>query len=444
MNGNEMKIRKLRSAALAISAAGLAVSLAACGSSGPAGSNVSSDSATMWGLTGGNQPVLQKSVDDWNQANPDKSIKLDFFANDAYKTKVRTAVGAGEGPTFIYGWGGGVLKSYVDANQVDDLTTFIKDNPQVKDRYLPSVLKNGEVNGKTYALPNNNVQPVVLYFNKDVFDKVGAQPPKTWDELMALVPKFKEAGIAPFSLGGQSKWPDLMWLEYLVERIGGPEVFANIAANKPGAWSDPAVKEALTKIQDLADAGGFINGFSSVAADSNADQALMYTGKAAMILQGGWIYQGMKKDAADFVKSGKLGYTTFPTVPGGKGDPANVVGNPSNFWSISAKATDAQKKAALDYVKDGMFTGANTDALISSGAVPVVKGIEDKLAASPDKDFLTFVYGLAKNAPSFTLSWDQALSPAQGDAMLSNLDQIFLKKISPDQFISTMNATIGK
>jgi raffinose/stachyose/melibiose transport system substrate-binding protein len=398
----------------------------------------------MWGLTGGNQPVLQKSVDDWNKANPDKSIKLDFFANDAYKTKVRTAVGAGEGPTFIYGWGGGVLKSYVDAGQVDDLSSFVKDNPKVKDRYLPSVLKNGVVDGKTYALPNNNVQPVVLYFNKEVFDKVGAQPPKTWDELMALVPKFKEAGVAPFSLGGQSKWPDLMWLEYLVERIGGPEVFANIAANKPGAWSDPAVKEALTKIQELADAGGFINGFSSVAADSNADQALMYTGKAAMILQGGWIYQGMKKDAADFVKSGKLGYTTFPTVSGGKGDPANVVGNPSNFWSISAKATDGQKKAALDYVKDGMFTDANVDALINSGAVPVVQGIESKLEASPDKDFLTFVYGLAKDAPSFTLSWDQALSPAQGDAMLSNLDQIFLKKISPEQFITTMNATIGK
>jgi raffinose/stachyose/melibiose transport system substrate-binding protein len=383
-------------------------------------------------------------VDDWNQANPDKSVKLDFFANDAYKTKVRTAVGAGEGPTFIYGWGGGVLKSYVDAGQVDDLTDFMKENPKVKDRYLPSVLKNGEVNGKTYALPNNNVQPVVLYFNKEVFDKVGAQPPKTWDELMALVPKFKEAGVAPFSLGGQSKWPDLMWLEYLVERIGGPEVFANIAANKPGAWSDPAVKEALTKIQELADAGGFINGFSSIAADSNADQALMYTGKAAMILQGGWIYQGMKKDAADFVKSGKLGYTTFPTVSGGKGDPANVVGNPSNFWSISSKATDSQKKAALDYVKDGMFTDANTDALINSGAVPVVKGIESKLEASPDKDFLTFVYGLAKDAPNFTLSWDQALSPAQGDAMLSNLDQIFLKKISPEQFVTTMNATIGK
>lgn len=437
-----MLTRKLRKAALTAAAAALTISLAACGSSGPA--NVSADSPTMWGLTGGNQANTQKSIDAWNAAHPDQAIKLDFFANDAFKTKVRTAVGAGEGPTFIYGWGGGVLKSYVDAGQVADLTEFVKENPAVKDRYLPSILKNGELDGKTYALPNNNVQPVVLYYNKEVFDKIGAQPPKTWDELMALVPKFKAAGVAPFSLGGQSKWPDLMWLEYLVDRIGGPEVFNNIAANKPGAWSDPAVVEALTKIQQLVDAGGFINGFSSIAADSNADQALLYTGKAAMVLHGGWIYQTMKKDSPDFAKNGKLGYTTFPTVAGGKGDPTNIVGNPSNFWSISSKATETQKKAALDYVKSGMFTEADTQTLIDSGAVPVINGIESKLAASPDKDFLTYVYGLAKNAPNFQLSWDQALSPAQGDAMLSNLDQIFLKKVTPEQFVATMNATIGK
>ena len=431
--------RKLRSTALA---AALTLSLAACGSSGPA--NVSADSPSMWGLTGGNQANTQKSIDAWNTAHPDQSIKLDFFANDAYKTKVRTAIGAGQGPTFIYGWGGGVLKSYVDSGQVEDLTDFIAKNPQVKDRYLPSIIKNGQVDGKIYALPNNNVQPVVLYFNKDLFDKIGAQPPKTWDELMALVPKFKEAGVAPFSLGGQSKWPDLMWLEYLVDRIGGPEVFNKIAANKPDAWSDPAVLESLTKIQDLVNAGGFINGFSSIAADSNADQALLYTGKAAMVLQGGWIYQGMKKDAPDFTKGGKLGFTTFPTVEGGKGDPANIVGNPSNFWSVSSKATDSQKAAALEYIKNGMFTDADTQTLIDSGAVPVVTGIESKLEASPDKEFLNFAYGLAKDAPNFQLSWDQALSPAQGDAMLANLDQIFLNKITPEQFVATMNATIGK
>jgi len=252
-----MKMRTTTSLISAASAITLALSLSACGSSGPQDPAADSASPTMWALTGSSEKIFRSSVETWNKEHADDTINQEFFANDAYKTKVRTAVGAGEGPTFIYGWGGGVLKSYVDAGHVSDLDEFLSENPEVKDRYIPSVLENGVIDGKTYALPNNNMQPIVLYYNKEVFDKVGAKAPETWDELMALVPKFKEAGIAPFSLGGQSKWPDLMWLEYLVERVGGPEVFANIAANKPNAWSDPAVTEALTKIQELVDAGGF-------------------------------------------------------------------------------------------------------------------------------------------------------------------------------------------
>ena len=47
--------------------------------------------------------------------------------------------------------------------------------------------------------------------------------------------------------------------------------------------------ETCTKIQDLVKANGFIKGFSSIAADTNADQALLYTGKAAMMLHGSWV-----------------------------------------------------------------------------------------------------------------------------------------------------------
>lgn len=427
---------------------GTSAALTACGTAGPTSASTppgaAADAATMWGLTGSNQENLQKSIAEWNSAHPNDPIKVDFFANDAFKTKIRTAVGAGQGPTLMYGWGGGILKSYVDAGHVLDLTEFLAANPAVKDRYVPSVLASGVVGGKTYALPNNNLQPIVLYYNKDVFAKAGATPPTTWDELMALVAKFKAQGVAPFSLGGQSKWPNLMWIEYLLDRIGGPEVFTRIAANTPDSWSDPAVVESLTKIQQLVDAGGFINGFSSIAADTDADQALLFTGKAAMLLQGGWIYQSLKKNATAFVTGGKLGYVTFPTVAGGKGDPKNIVGNPSNFWSVSAKATDKQRQAALSYLKDGLLTPADVDTQIASGAIPVVKGIEGKLAGSADKDFLTLVYGMATGAPSFQLSWDQALSPVQADALLANLDQIFLKSITPQQFVTTMNQTIGK
>jgi raffinose/stachyose/melibiose transport system substrate-binding protein len=439
-----MKNHTLSGIVAAASALTLTFTLGACGTSGPQESAGNADSATMWALTGANEAVTGASVESWNAAHSDAAIKLDYFANDAYKTKVRTAIGAGEGPTLIHGWGGGVLKSYVDEGHVMDLDSFLEENPEVKERYIPGVFDNGVIGGTSYGIPYTGMQPVVLYYNKEIFDQIGAEPPQTWDELMDLVPKFKEAGIAPFSLGGQSKWPNLMWFSYLVDRIGGPEVFQAILDGEQDAWSDPAVIEALTKIQELVDAGGFVNGFSSVAADGGADAALLYTGKAAMLLQGGWVYQTLKQDAPDFVSSGNLGYLRFPAVEGGKGDPENIVGNPSNFWSVSETATDGQKEAALEYLKDGVFNEEYTRNLVKSGAIPPIVGAEELLAESEDKDFLTQLYGMATGAPSFQLSWDQALSPDQGSAMLANLDRIFLGEITPEQFASTMNETLGK
>ena len=158
----------------------------------------------------------------------------------------------------------------------------------------------------------------------------------------------------------------MMWLEYLLDRIGGPEVFAAIFANKANAWSDPAVIEACTKIQDLVKANGFIKGFSSIAADTNADQALLYTGKAAMMLHGSWVYGSMKTDNPSFVSS-SLEFGNFPAVSGGKGDPTNIVGNPANYFSISSKATDAEKAVAKAYFTDGLFTDTEVKAWTDGG-----------------------------------------------------------------------------
>jgi raffinose/stachyose/melibiose transport system substrate-binding protein len=260
---------------------------------------------------------------------------------------------------------------------------------------------------------------------------------------MTLVPRFNQAGIAPLALGGQSRWPQLMWEEYLVDRIGGPGVFDAIAANKPDAWSDPAVLQANRMIQQLVGAGGFVKGFDSIATDSNADTALLYTGKAAMYLMGSWAFPTIKQADPDFAAN-KLGYTAFPAVSGGKGDPADVVGNPANFWSVSASASDAQKQAALEYLRKGVMNDAYVDELLAGGSVPPVTGIEAKLAEAQDPQYLSYVYSLARSAPSFQLSWDQAISPGQADALLTALDQLFGRQITPEQFSTTMDATIGK
>ena len=436
---------RVRRAALTAGIVAASLALAACGTSGPkSASSGGGGGATAWALSGGDEATFRASFDAWNKAHPDEKITPTFFSNDAYKQKVRTAVGAGKPPTLIYGWGGGILQAYVDAGQVADLTTDIAADPALKSRFLPSIAAVGQVDGKTYALPNNAMQPVVLFYNKSVFAKAGVQPPTTMDEVMADIPKLKSAGAAPFSLAGQSKWPDLMWEEYLVDRLGGPQVFDNIAANKANAWSDPAVIKANTLIQQLVDAGAFIKGFSSITADSNADLALLYTGKAAMLLQGSWNYPTLKTANPQFLKDGKLGWVPFPAVTGGTGDPKDVAGNAANFWSISSKASPSEKKAALDYLSQGVMSTDYVSDLVKGGGVPPVAGLESQLASAQDPEWLSYVYGLAKDAPHFQLSWDQALSPAQADALLTNLDKLFLKQTTPEQFSTNMNATVGK
>jgi raffinose/stachyose/melibiose transport system substrate-binding protein len=429
-----------RTVLMAAGTAAVLGSTAACGSSGPS----SSTGASAWGLTGGDEQTLRASFEAWNQNNGGAGIEAQYFANDAYKQKIRTAIGAGQPPTLIFNWSGGLLRSWREAGKVVDLSAQAQNDPSFTGRFLPSVARTGMIDGKTYVVPNNGMQPVVLYYNKELFSRVGAQPPTTWNELMALVPRFNAAGIAPFSIGGQSKWPQLMWEEYLVDRIGGPGVFEAVAANEPGAWSDPAFIRANTMIQELVDAGGFIEGFNSIATDSNADTALLFTGRAAMYLMGSWAYPTIKQAAPDFLTSGKLGYTTFPTVEGGTGDPADIVGNPANFWSVSAQASDGQRQAVLRYLKQALMNDSYVDSLLANGSVPPVAGIESKLAATEDPEYLSFVYDLAVDAPSFQLSWDQALSPGQAQTLLNNLDQLFLKQITPRQFSDNMNATIGQ
>jgi raffinose/stachyose/melibiose transport system substrate-binding protein len=201
----------------AVAAVAVVVLAAACGSSGPGGSGSGSGAASAWALTGGDEQTFRSSFESWNKANPDAAITPTFFANDAYKQKVRAALGADEGPTLLFSWGGGTLKSWVDAGKVMDLSDAVATDPGLAGRFLPAVAKTGMIGDKTYALPNNAMQPVVLYYNKELFSRVGAEPPRTWDDLMSLVSTFKQAGIAPLSMGGQSKWPMLMWLEYLVE-----------------------------------------------------------------------------------------------------------------------------------------------------------------------------------------------------------------------------------
>ena len=424
-------------------AAGVPVSAALAGCGGSSGPG-KGGGATYWYLNGQPQEgVRAGAVDAFNKAHPDNEIDDTTFQNDAYKTKIKTAIGAGQAPTVIWGWGGGTLRAYAEADQVEDLTSWFDEHSELRKGLFPSSFGAATVDGRIYAMPCEAVQPIILYYNNRVFERVGVEPPQSWDDIMALVPRFNAKGIAPFALGGQSRWTNMMWLEFLFDRIGGSEVFQAAVEGEKNAWSHPDAIKALTKLQDLVKAGGFVKGFSSITADSNADQALLYTGRAAMMLHGAWSYGIQQTDGGDFVPSGSLGYMTFPPVEGGKGDQSDTVGNPAQYLSISSKASAAQKKTAKDFFATGILQEEEVKKWIGNGSVPIRLGTEKLLAASENADFLQFTYDIASKAKVFVQSWDQALSPTAAETLLDNIVKLFQLSIPPQQFADNLNAVTG-
>ena len=425
--------------------AALTTSLAGCfGVGGSQTTNTGSSTGVVevWDIrTGNEQKVVQAAVAAYNNLGKAAKAHVDFFENDPYKQKLQVAMGAKNPPDVFFGWGGGILKSYVDAGDVYDLTPDLNADPTWKNKFFPSVLSNAAFNGKFYGIPNAGMQTELFFYNKDVFSKYKLSPPATWSELLNVINVLKSNNVIPIALAGGSQWPYLMYAEFLVDRIGGAEVFNAVFAGQSNAWSDPAFIKANTMIQDLVKMGAFGTSYTSTNADSNQDAALVYTGKAGMMLQGNWNYSVIQTNSPDFITSGKLGWFPFPAVEGGKGDPKDVYGNPCNFYSIAS--TSKSTKNAVDYLKNGVLTDAMIKNFINVGDVPPVQGLESQLAASPNGEWLMYNYNMAKNAPNFQLSWDQVLSPTQAQASLTNLSQVFLNQISPVEFSNNMNKTIS-
>ncbi|MFE4801227.1 extracellular solute-binding protein [Streptomyces sp. NPDC056708] len=407
--------------------------LTGCGSGGNGGSDDGTITAYVYGDDA--VKVQQAAVNDFNKTSKVK-VKLVSVPGTDYVNKLRSSMGSPSAPDVFFNWGGGSIKPYVDAKQLVDLTSTVNSTPELKDGFLPSIMMAGGLDGKIYGVPMRGMQPVMLFYNKTLFAENKVAAPKTWEDLQNAITTFKAKGITPFALGGSDKWPELMWMEYLLDRIGGPEVFKKIQNGDSAAWGDAAVLKAAQTVKQLVDQGAFGKNFNSVDYGNGGAPTLLNKGKAAMHLMGSWEYSTQLGKAPEFAKK-DLGWTAFPTVAGGVGDAADVVGNPTNYWSINARTT--HKDAAIAFLKV-MASEKYAKALVDNGEIPTTSNAASMFSTSPNPQFANDQYSLVQKAPSFTLSWDQALESQYATPLLTEISKLFAGKSTPEQFVAAMKA----
>jgi xylobiose transport system substrate-binding protein len=433
-----MNSRARLSRALAGSAAAaLALGLGACGG-GAGGASASSrpaDQIHVLVYGDATNKVEKKLVEDFNKTSKVKAV-LDTIPGADYQQKLQTIINTKQAPDVFFNWGGGSIAPFVKAGLLLPLDDMIKQDPQLKSNFLPSVFNTAVVGGKSYGIPMRGTQPVMLFNNQKVLKDNGINPPQTWDELVAAVSTLKAKNITPIALGGGDQWPTLMWFEYVYDRVAGPELFQKALSGDKTAWESADSKKALGMLKQLVDAGAFGSNFDSVKFTDGGSPALLAKGKAGFELMGSWAYSTQQDAHPEFAKN-DLGYSTFPAVPGGKGNPADIVGNTNNFYSV-LKST-RYPEAVRDFLKL-QYGDDFVKQQLAIGNLPTTTNTEKYLPTSANPEYSQYQYNLVKKAPSFQLSWDQAYPPAAITPIHQAVAQFFSGQIDADGFVKAMQA----
>ncbi len=288
--------------------------------------------------------------------------------NDPYKTKLATAMAAGEEPDIFVSWGGGWLESFIDEGKVLDIDDRVK---EIADEYYPAALSLFQIKGKNYSLPYS-CGPVPVYYNKQIYADLGLEVPTTIEEFEANCDKIKEAGIIPLALGNSGQWPAALTFTYLSMREGGTQPFLD-AYNREngGTFEHESFIKAGARLQDWVKKGYYPEGCNGINYDTGGSRMLFYNGMAAHIVQTNGMFSNCRSEAPEFYEN-NLGIFGFPVIEGTDGNAKQILGG-GNAYSISASCEHPDEAFELIHMlTDKEFGQESVDI---AGVISGVKGV---------------------------------------------------------------------
>jgi raffinose/stachyose/melibiose transport system substrate-binding protein len=229
---------------------------------------------------------------EFNKKNGDRiHVTGSSVDGETYKTKQTIELSSSNPPDIFYSWEGGRAGEIIKAGFAADLTEYYKKFGWDKS-LNPAAVTLATFDGKKYFVPTE-IGASVVWYRKDLYEKLGLKVPTTWDELIANGEKAKAAGIAPFMLSNQKKWPaQFMWSAMMVNKHG-LDAYQGLIDNKI-AWTDPRAVDITAMMQKLAQDGMFEANFNSI--DFAPAQVPWTQGKALHWYKGSFILGSFRGD----------------------------------------------------------------------------------------------------------------------------------------------------
>ena len=330
----------------------------------------------------------------FEEANPGIKLNLDVVSwNDVY-TEVDTRIANNNAPDIL---NIDVFANYANEGLLLPVSDYCPE--ELYNDFFPSFIDQSVIDGTVWAVPDL-ASARALYYNVDIFEEVGIEPPTTWAELedacQAII-DFYDGEVYPWGIDmttdeGQAAFAYYTWGN------GGGFVDENGEWAVNSAENAEAINFALSLVQN-----GFTN--PNPATQTRYDlQDMFAAGKLAMVIAP----NSLPTYVAD--KGGQINMATVG-IPANEGKTSSSVGVMDRVMAFKDDSApdQAARNEAIGKFLQFFYDPENYVGWVSmEGFLPAVNSAVEALVAS-DESFGAWldVLGSCQFYPTAKAEWDQ-------------------------------------
>jgi alpha-glucoside transport system substrate-binding protein len=197
------------------------------------------------------------------QINADADYDAEVEASGDFEEQVQIRIEGGNPPDIAMLPQPGAVIQQAEAGTAIALEDLGLDIGEMEERFGEYLISLGEFEGKHYGIPTNINLKSMIWYPVDDFEAAGYEVPTTWDELIALSDQIKSDGSTPWCVGlesgGATGWPATDWMEDIMLRTAGPDVYDQWVTHEI-PFNDPAVVTAAETFGEIMFTEGYVLG----------------------------------------------------------------------------------------------------------------------------------------------------------------------------------------
>jgi len=431
---------KLRTQTLLALSAILMLLLAGCPASAPSdGADAENDKVTieMWfnppdGGEGATCEV-EVGVDTFNESQD--AIFVNAVAQPESWNATRTALAGGGGPDVVTTPGPSFVFELAAAGQLLPMGDFAEQFGW-GDHFAPWALSLGEVEGKLYSVPHE-LETLVLYYNKTVFEENGWTAPTTIDELTAVAEAAQAAGYIPFSHANAEWRPSNEWFvgEFLNHVAGPDKVYQALIGEV--AWDDPDFVASVELLNQYQQAGYFMGGLDIYYTATGAERLTAFaTGEAVMNIEGTW--QADNLISTYFVEENGGNDWDWVPMPSQSGDAIFSIGMGS---TRSINASSDHPEAAAEFLNHFFSSAVQAELVTKCGSGPAPVAISEDSLSGIDPRIASYLAAMSEaNAAGSYGYTTWTFWPPKSDAYIyEEVEKVWSGDMTSEEYLRGLN-----